>query len=98
QADPNQPLVVPFRDIKRALDTAGRKAGIGHVHPHQLRHVFATRLRDRGVPLDRLMELMGHRTMAMSLRYARARPQQLVEAIQALNQPPGHSLPAQPSA
>ena len=50
-----------------------------------LRHTFATRLRDRGVPLDRIMELMGHKSMEMVLRYAKARPQQLFEAIRSLD-------------
>ena len=50
-----------------------------------LRHTFATRLRDRGVPLDRIKELLGHKTMDMVLRYAKANPKQLEQAIQALN-------------
>jgi integrase len=59
---PDQP-VIPFGDIKRSLHSAGMRAQVGHVHLHQLRHTFATRLRDRGVPLDRIMELMGHKSM-----------------------------------
>ena len=58
---------------------------IFHVHLHMLRHTFATRLRDRGVPLDRIKELLGHKSMTMVLRYAKARPEQLEEAIEALN-------------
>jgi integrase len=73
------------KDIGKSLDDAGAQAGIGHVHFHQLRHTFATRLRDRGVPLDRIKELLGHKSMVMVLRYAKARPRQLREAIQALN-------------
>ena len=83
-AQPDQ-SVLAFGDIKRSLHSAGVRAQIGHVHLHKLRHTFATRLRDRGVPLDRIMELMGHKSMEMALRYAKARPQQLVEAIAALN-------------
>ncbi len=81
---PDQPVVV-FGDIKRSLHSAGIRANVGHVHLHMLRHTLATRLRDRGVPIDRIMQVMGHRTMEMSLRYAHARPQQLVEAMAALN-------------
>ena len=82
--EPEQPVIV-FGDIKRSLHSAGMRANVGHVHLHMLRHTLATRLRDRGVPIDRIMQVMGHRTMEMSLRYAHARPQQLVEAIAALN-------------
>ena len=77
--------VLPWKDIKKSLHSAGVRAGIGHVHLHMLRHTFATRLRDKGVPLDRIKELLGHKTMEMVLRYAKARPQQLKEAIEALN-------------
>jgi integrase len=67
------------------LEKAAVTAGIPHVHMHHLRHTFATRLRDRGVALDRVMELLGHSSYQMVLRYAKARPQQLIEAIAALN-------------
>ena len=40
-----------------------------------------------GVALDRIMELLGHKTMAMTLRYAKMTPTQLHEAIDALNRP-----------
>ena len=77
--------VIPFVDVGRGLSKASQKAGIKHVHLHMLRHTFATRLRDRGVPLDRIMELMGHKSMEMVLRYAKARPQQLIEAMRCLD-------------
>ena len=77
--------VFPFTDIKQGLDAAGKRAGIGHVHMHQLRHSYATRLRDKGVPLDRIKELLGHKTMQMVLRYAKARPEQTREAVATLN-------------
>ena len=77
--------VFPFTDIRGSLDAAANRAGIGHVHMHQFRHTYATRLRDKGVPLDRIKELLGHKTMAMVLRYAKARPEQTREAVAALN-------------
>ena len=67
------------------MHSAGVCAGLGHVHLHMLRPTFATRLRDEGVALDRIMELLGHKSMDMVLRYAKARPEQLKEAIEALN-------------
>jgi len=87
------PYVLPspthkqYDSVKKSLHTAGEAAGIGHVHMHMLRHTFATRLRERGVPLDRIMDLLGHKTMAMTLRYAKVTPIQLEEAIEALNRP-----------
>ena len=77
--------VLSVTDINRPLHRAGMKAGIGHVHMHMLRHSFATFMRDEGVPLDRIMEALGHSSMDMVLRYAKARPQQLKEAFAALD-------------
>jgi hypothetical protein len=39
----------------------------------------------RGVPLDQVMELLGHSSYQMVLRYTKARPSQLTEAIETLN-------------
>ena len=77
--------ILHHADIKRSLHTAGMQVGIGHVHMHMLRHTFATLMRDEGVPLDRIMEALGHSSMDMVLRYAKARPQQLKEAFAALD-------------
>jgi len=81
------PENTPFVDLKRSLDTAGDGAGIGHVHLHMFRHTFATRLRERGVPLDRIKELLGQKSMTMVLRYAKVTPTQLEAAMEALDEP-----------
>lgn len=73
--------------VKDALIGAGKRTGIGHVHLHMFRHTFATCLRERAVALDRIMELLGHKTMVMTLRYAKSTPTQLRDAIDALNRP-----------
>ena len=39
--------------------------------PHHLRHAFATDLLNAGASLEVLKELMGHRTLDMTLRYAK---------------------------
>ena len=40
-----------------------------HYSPHCLRHTFATQLLNAGVSLEVLKELMGHRSIQMTLRY-----------------------------
>jgi integrase len=52
-------------------------AGIQHLHAHMLRRTFATKIRESEVPIDRFWEFLGHKTMAMVLRYAKVRPKQL---------------------
>lgn len=72
--------------VNRRLIRAAGEAGIEkHVTMHVFRHTWATRLRDRGVPLDRIKELGGWKTMRMVERYAKMRDPQLQAAIAALN-------------
>jgi site-specific recombinase XerD len=37
---------------------------------HDLRHTFASRLRQAGVPLGNIAKLLGHKVLAMTQRYA----------------------------
>ncbi|MCA1699742.1 MAG: site-specific integrase [Actinobacteria bacterium] len=57
--------------IADALGRLGREAGIGHVTPHQLRHTLATQAINRGMSLDAIAALLGHKTLAMTMVYAR---------------------------
>ncbi len=63
----------PFdrRTIHRYVAAVARRAGTGHVHPHQLRHTLATQLINRGMSLEAIAELLGHRSPRMTLVYAR---------------------------
>lgn len=56
--------------IRRGLELAAARAGIGHVHPHQLRHTYATTLVNGGMSIEALMAVLGHVTPEMTLRYA----------------------------
>ena len=68
-ADEHQPL--DRRTVHRMVATTAKKAGIGTVHPHQLRHTFATQAINRGMRLEAIAALLGHRSMEMTLTYAR---------------------------
>jgi integrase len=57
--------------VTRMLNRVARRAGIGHVHPHQLRHTLATQAVNRGMRLEAIAALLGHRTLRMTIRYAR---------------------------
>lgn len=68
-ADEHKPL--DRRTVHRIVATMARQAGIGHAHPHQLRHTLATQAINRGMRLETIAEFLGHRSMDMTLVYAR---------------------------
>lgn len=57
--------------VAGALSRLASEAGIGHVTPHQLRHTLATQAINRGMSLDAIAALLGHKTLAMTMIYAR---------------------------
>ena len=59
------------RTVHRIVTTTAKRAGIGPVHPHQLRHTLATQAINRGMRLEAIAALLGHRSMEMTLIYAR---------------------------
>jgi site-specific recombinase XerD len=68
-ADHHKPI--DRRTVHRIVATTAKRAGIGVVHPHQLRHTLATQAINRGMRLEAIAALLGHRSMDMTLTYAR---------------------------
>jgi site-specific recombinase XerD len=57
--------------ITRIVHRVGRDAGVPGVHPHRLRHTLATQAINRGMRLEAIAALLGHRKMEMTLIYAK---------------------------
>jgi integrase len=66
--------------ITRIVSRIARVAGIGHVHPHQLRHTLATQAINRGMSLEAIAAMLGHKTLRMTLVYARIADQTVADA------------------
>jgi integrase/recombinase XerD len=62
--------VTAFR-VRHILASQAQAAGVAHVTPHQLRHTLATQAINRGMSLDAIAALLGHKTLAMTMVYAR---------------------------
>jgi integrase/recombinase XerD len=68
--DPERPITV--RSVQRACREAVRIAGLDpSVTVHTLRHCFATHLLEQGVDIHVIQDLLGHRHITSTTRYAR---------------------------
>jgi integrase len=79
------------------FERALRKAGIEGFHWHDLRHTFASRLVMAGVNLRGVQEALGHKSIAMTVRYSHLSPDYQLDAVERLvpNREPGR--PAEPT-
>ena len=56
--------------IELRLRQFGRKLGINKVHPHKFRRTLATVAIDKGMPIEQLQHLLGHKRIDTTLQYA----------------------------
>lgn len=77
--DDNPALFVSLREpysrlkiggIEARLREYGKKLGLQKVHPHKFRRTLATIAIDKGMPIEQLQQLLGHRKIDTTLQYA----------------------------
>jgi integrase len=73
------------RSLRVAFETAVERAEIENFHFHDLRHTFATRLVQNGVDLYKVKELLGHKSLTMTMRYAHHYPESLRASVEVLD-------------
>lgn len=66
------------KSLWRIITTAARRAGLGDVHPHQLRHSFATHLINHGADILYVSHLLGHATVSVTARYIHIAIEELI--------------------
>lgn len=91
------PLKISERAIQAGFRRSSNRAGINSIigsymlmgksipiqkyHYHSLRHSFATRCIEAGLPLNMLQTLLGHASLSTTNRYTKANPKDAIEGV-----------------
>ena len=79
RTDDNDALFVTLRSpysrltisgVEVRVRNLGRKLGMNKVHPHKFRRTLATMAIDKGMPIEQLQQLLGHKRIDTTLHYA----------------------------
>jgi len=73
-----------LENARHWFDDAVVGANLKNFHWHDLWHIFASRLRMKGAPLEDIADLLGHKSLTMTRRYAHLGPNRLHEVVSLL--------------
>jgi len=74
----------PYKEIRTGYLNALKRSGIKKCRFHDLRHTFASHLVMNGADIPTVKELMGHKTIAMTMRYAHLSKEHIQKAVDTL--------------
>lgn len=80
------PLKCGVRALEIAFKNYVKKAGImkEDLHFHSLRHSFAVRCMERGIPLNQIQVLLGHESISTTSVYLKINPQDALKSYENL--------------
>lgn len=70
-----------YRQVEEAVYRAAKVAGLEGMHPHALRHHYATRLARKGINIIALQKLLGHSRADTTQQYVTLDLSDLIEAV-----------------
>jgi integrase len=88
-----EPLCGPRYWFEKAV----KAAGIRDFHWHDLRHTFASRLAMAGVGLRAIQDALGHKSIAMTVRYSHLAPDFLLDVVEKLVPKPAEAVSGEPT-
>lgn len=71
--------------FNRIVREVGEMAGVEGLHPHLMRHSFATELLEEGVDLRTVQEALAHSSLSTTAQYLKVRPAKLKDGMGKLN-------------
>ena len=71
--EPHERLKIGGIEVR--LREFGKRLGLQKVHPHKFRRTLATMAIDKGMPIEQLQQLLGHRKIDTTLQYAMVKQQ-----------------------
>lgn len=76
----------PYTEVRKSFSTALQMSGIKDFRFHDLRHTYASQLVMMGVDIKTVQELMGHKSIEMTLRYSHLSSDHKRRAVDLLGQ------------
>ena len=72
---------ISIRTVQRTCNMAARRAGLPGIHPHKLRHTYATLLHHAGADILEISKLLGHASIATTQIYTATSAASLQTAV-----------------
>jgi integrase len=85
---PREGRVFRTRSVRTAFDNAAAEAQLDDFRLHDCRHHFASWFMMRGGNIQELKEILGHSSLAMTIRYAHLSPAHLRAAMERTEKKP----------